>query len=161
LARRGTAQAQFNLSKAKAGQNDAKYTLLAAMDLPPTTNIHVVDSSKRPLPPRIARTVDAMLGEALHRRPDLLADVATLRATDATIAAARSALAPTVALGGYLQFNIGQLNVNGGPYAGVAEPQGALLLTLNWPLYEGGLLQNKLKLAQSQREEAADELKKQ
>ena len=32
-------------------------------------------------------------------------------------------------------------------------------MTLNWPLYEGGLLQNKLHLAESQREEAADELK--
>ena len=159
LARRGTAQAQFNLSKARAGQNDAMYTLLAAMDLPPTTKLRVADSSKRPLPPRTARTVDDMLSEALQRRPDLLADVAKLRATDANIAAARSTLAPTVSLGGYLQFNAGQINVDNGPYAGIAEPQGAVLLTLNWPLYEGGLLENKLKLAQSQREQAANELK--
>ena len=70
-------------------------------------------------------------------------------------------MAPTVKLGGYLQFNAGTLNVDNGPYSSVAEPQGAVLLTLNWPLYEGGLLENKLRLAQSQHEEAADELKQQ
>jgi outer membrane protein len=159
LARRGTAQAQFDLSKAKAGQNDAMYVLLAAMDLPPTTKLRVVDSSKRPLPPRTSSTVDAVLSQALHRRPDLLADVAKLRATDANIAAARSAMAPTVKLGGFIQFNAGTINTDNGPYSSVAQPQGEVLLTLNWPLYEGGLLQNKLHLAQSQRDEAAAELK--
>ena len=159
LARRGTAQAQFDLSKAKAGHNDAMYYLLAVMDLPPTTKLRVVDSSTRPLPPRSSRTVDEVLSQALHRRPDLLADVAKLRATDANIAAARSAMDPTVKLGGFIQFNAGTINVDQGPYSSVAQPQGEVLLTLNWPLYEGGLLQNKLQLAQSQREEAADELK--
>jgi outer membrane protein TolC len=99
-----------------------------------------------------------VLSQALHRRPDLLADVAKLRATDANIAAARSAMDPTVKLGGFVQFNAGTINVDQGPYSSVAQPQGEVLLTLNWPLYEGGLLQNKLQLAQSQREEAADEL---
>jgi outer membrane protein TolC len=159
LARRGTAQAQYDLTKAKAGQKDAMYTLLAAMDLPPTTKLRVADSSKRPLPPRISSTVDEVLSEALHRRPDLLIDVAKLRATDANIAAARSAMAPTVALGGFVQFNVGTINTDNGPYSSVAQPQGEVIVTLNWPLYEGGLLQNKLQLAESQREEAADELK--
>jgi outer membrane protein TolC len=159
LARRGTAQAQYDLTKAKAGQKDAMYTLLAAMDLPPTTKLRVADSSKRPLPPRISSTVDEVLSEALHRRPDLLIDVAKLRATDANIAAARSAMAPTVALGGFVQYNVGTLNTDNGPYSSVAQPQAEVLVTLNWPLYEGGLLQNKLQLAESQHEEAADELK--
>jgi outer membrane protein TolC len=159
LARRGTAQARFDLSKAKAGQNDAMYALLSAMDLPPTTKLRVADSSKRPLPPRTSTTVDEVLSEALHRRPDLLADVAKLRATDATIAGARSAMAPTVALGGFVQFNVGTMNTDDGPYSSVAQPQGEVLVILKWPLYEGGMLQNKLHLAESQREEAADELK--
>lgn len=158
LARRGTAQAQYDLAQATATQHDATYTLLAAMELPPTTTLHVADASARPLPPRTARTVDDMLREALQRRPDLLADVAKLRATDANIAAARSALAPKVSLSANVQGNISRLNVDNSPYFGVGRPQGALLLNLEWPLYEGGLLRNKLHLAQSQREAAADEL---
>jgi outer membrane protein len=155
LARRATAQAQYDLAQANTAQHDAMYTLLAAMDLPPTTKLRVADASERPLPRRTARTVDDVLSEALRRRPDLLADVAKLRATDAEIAAARSALAPKVSLSANVQGNLGRLNVNNSPYFSVNKPQGAALLKFEWPLYTGGLLQNKLSLAQSKREEAA------
>src|SRR5216684_4426683 len=155
LARRATAQAQYDLAQANTAQHDAMYTLLAAMDLPPTTKVRVADASARPLPQRTARTVDDVLSGALRRRPDLLADVAKLRATDAEIAAARSALAPKVSLSANVQGNLGRLNVNNSPYFSVNKPQGAALLKFEWPLYEGGLRQNKLSLAQSKREEAA------
>ena len=155
LARRATAQAQYDLAQANTAQHDAMYTLLAAMDLPPTTKLRVADASAHPLPQRTARAVDDVLGEALRRRPDLLADVAKLRATDAEITAARSALAPKVSLGANVQGNLGRLNVNNSPYFSVNKPQGAALLKFEWPLYTGGLLQNKLSLAQSKREEAA------
>jgi len=155
LARRATAQAQYDLAQANTAQHEAMYTLLAAMDLPPTTKLRVADASAHPLPQRTARTVDDVLSGALRRRPDLLADVAKLRATDAEIAAARSALAPKVSLSANVQGNLGRLNVNNSPYFSVNKPQGAALLKFEWPLYTGGLLQNKLSLAQSKREEAA------
>jgi outer membrane protein len=159
LARRATAQAQYDLAQAETAQHDAMYTLLAAMDLPPTTKLRVAGASERPLPPRTARTVDDVLRDALRRRPDLLADVAKLRASDAEIAAARSALLPKISLGANVQGNIGRLSVDNTPYLGVVKPQWAALLKFEWPLYEGGLLQNKLALAQSKREEAEAALK--
>jgi outer membrane protein len=129
------------------------------MDLPPTTKLRVTDASAHPLPPRTARTVDDVLSGALRQRPDLLANVAKLRASDAGIAAARSALLPKISLSTNVQGNIGQLNVNNSPFFPVNKPQGAALLNFEWPLYEGGLLQNKLALAQSKRDEAAAALK--
>jgi len=101
LARRATAQAKYDLAQADTAQHDAIYTLLAAMELPATTKLRVADASERPLPPRTARTVDAVLSDALGQRPDPLADVAKLRATDAKIAAAHSALFPKVSLSVY------------------------------------------------------------
>src|SRR6516225_4784455 len=160
LARRATAQARYDFAQADTAQHDAMYTLLAAMDLPPTTKLRVADASARPLPPRTVRTVEDVLSEALRQRPDLLADVAKLRATDAEIAAARSALLPKVSLSANVQGNIGRLSVDNSPYLPVSRPQGAVLLNFEWPLYEGGLLQNKLTLAQSKRDEAAAALKK-
>jgi outer membrane protein TolC len=129
------------------------------MDLPPTTKLRVADASARPLPPRTARTVDDVLSVALRQRPDLLANVAKLRASDAEIAAARSAMFPRASLSANVQGNLGRLNVNNSPYFSVNKPQGAALLKFEWPLYEGGLLQNKLSLAQSKREESAAALK--
>src|ERR1700722_11689946 len=80
-------------------QKDAMSSLLEAMDLPPTTKLRVASVSGRPLPPLTARTIDDVLQEALRRRPELLADVAKLRASDAGITAARSDLFPKVSLG--------------------------------------------------------------
>ena len=159
LARRATAQAQYDLAQAETARHDAMYTLLAAMDLPPTTKLRVANAGERPLPPRTARAVDDVLSDALRQRPDLLANVAKLRASDAEIAAARSALFPKAALSANVQGNIGRLSVDNSPYLPVAKPQGAAFLNFEWPLYEGGLLQNKLTLAQSKREEAAAALK--
>jgi outer membrane protein len=158
LARRGTAQAQFDLAQANAGQHAAMYTLLAAMDLPPTTKLLVENASERPLPPHMTRTVDDVINDALRRRPDLLAQVAKLRATDAEILAARSNLSPKVSLSGNVQGNISRVNVDNGPYLPIGKPQGAALLKFEWPLYEGGLLENRLKLAQSEREAASAQL---
>src|SRR5215467_1595525 len=115
LARRGTAQAQYDLTQASTAQHDAIYTLLAAMELPPTTKLRVAGATERPLPPRTARAVDDVLSDALRQRPDLLAQVAKLRASDAEIAAARSALFPKILLSTNVQGNIGRLNVNNSP----------------------------------------------
>jgi outer membrane protein TolC len=154
LARRATAQAQYDLAQAETAQHDAMYTLLAAMDLQPTTKLRVAAASERPLP-RTARTVDDVLRDALRQRPDLLAGVAKLRASDAEIAAARSALFPKLSLSANVQGNISRINVDNSPYFPVEKPQGAALLKFEWPLYSGGLLQNKLTLAHSKHEEAA------
>jgi outer membrane protein len=159
LSRRGTAQAQFDLSRTSTAQKDAMSSLLEAMDLPPTTKLRVASVSGRPLPPRTARTIDDVLQEALRRRPDLLADVAKLRASDAGITAARSDLFPKVSLGANLSVPFWWNNVDNSPYYSVRQPQGAALLNLEIPIYDGGLLQNKLKLAESQRDAAAEDLR--
>jgi outer membrane protein len=159
LSRRATAQAQFDLSRTYTAQKDAMSSLLEAMDMPPTTKLRVASVSGRPLPPRTAHTIDDVLREALRRRPDLLADVAKLRASDASITAARSELFPKVSLGANAGVPFWWNNVDHSPYFSVRQPQGAALLNLEWRLYDGGLLQNKLKLAESQRDAAAEGLR--
>lgn len=158
LARRGTAQAQFDLSRTYTAEKEVRSSLLEAMHLPPTTKLRVASVFGRPLP-RTAHTVDEVLRAALRQRPDLLSDVAKLRASDANITAARSELFPKVSLGANVSLPIWSMNVDNSPYFTVRQPQGAALLNLQWPIYDGGLLQNKLKLAESQRDAAADKLK--
>src|SRR5262252_1494831 len=158
LARRATAQAQFDLSQTYTAQKNAMSALLEAMGLPPTTKLRVASVSERPLPPRTARTVDGVLREALRRRPDLLADVAKLRASDANIAAARSELLPKISLSANISNPIWSMNVDTSPYFKIRQPQGAALLKLEWALYDAELLQHKLRIAESQRNAAADDL---
>jgi len=159
ISRRGTAQARFDLSRTYTAQKDAMSSLLEAIDLPPTTKLRVASAAGRPLPPRTAHDIDDVLQEALRRRPDLLADVAKLRASDASIAAARSELFPKLSASANLSVPFWWMNVDNSRYFSVRQPQGAALLNLEIPVYDGGLLQNKVKLAESQRDAAAEDLR--
>ncbi|HTW71802.1 MAG TPA: TolC family protein [Acetobacteraceae bacterium] len=153
-ARRDTAQRRYDVALARTAQHDASYALLTAMDLPPTTRLQTVDISTRVLPQPSGSTLEHLLADALRRRPDLIAAVAKLRASDQGIAAARSAFLPTVSVDANIQGNLGQISVDGMPYEGVKQPQAGVFLHLHWPLYEGGLLQNRLREAESQHDEA-------
>jgi outer membrane protein len=161
FARRGTAQAQFDVTAAVAAQHDAVYALLEAMSLPPMTRIVVQDSSGLAVPRQTVRTVDQLMREALRQRPDLLADLARLRAADAGIALARAEFRPTLSLDANVQGNIGRIRVDNMPYQGVEQPQAGVFLHFDWPLYQGGLRENRLRVAQSQRAEAEDALEQQ
>ncbi len=55
LARRGVAQADFDIASAVSADHDTLYTLLAAMGLPPTAKLRVSNSSDRPLPSTTGR----------------------------------------------------------------------------------------------------------
>jgi outer membrane protein len=157
LARRNTAQAQYDLVAVTAAQHDATYALLAEMDLPPTTHLRIATSETMILP-NVGSTVDALMREALEQRPDLLADLARLRASDAAIAEAQSEFYPKVSISANIQGNIGRISVDSAPYESVEQPQAGVFLDFNWPLFQGGLLRNRLYLAQSQNAAAKDAL---
>ena len=158
LARRSTAQAAYDIAQANAAQHDAKYTLLQVLELPPTTALLVQDSFDRPLPRDTARTVDRMMDDALRQRADLLAALARLRAAESGITEARAEMAPKLSIDSNVQGNIGRIGVDGGPYESVQQPQAGVFLRFEWPLYQGGLLQNRMRLAESRRSEAEDAL---
>jgi outer membrane protein len=159
MARRDTAQAVFNLAQAQSAQHDAAYGLLTAMDLPPTTRLRVASASSRPLPEQTTGRVERVLDQALRQRPDLIAAVAKLRATDAGIAEARAAMLPKLSVSANIQGNLGRIGVDNFPYQGIKQPQEGVFLRFDWPLYAGGALQNRLRAAQSQHEAAADALR--
>jgi outer membrane protein len=108
------------------------------------------------LPHPTSGTIQRLLDEALRQRPDLLAAVARLRASDSGIALARAEMQPKLSVSTNIQGNLGQISVDGAPYQGVKQPQAGVFLRFDWPLYAGGLLQNRLRLAQSQHDAAAD-----
>ena len=160
IARRGVAQAAVAIPQAETARNAARLALLALLDLPPQTALQVQDSSKRPLARATLPTLDALMQDALQRRPDLVADLARLRASEQGIAIARSTLFPTVGIAANVQGNIGQLSTNGGRYEGIEQPQAGIFLRFDWPLYQGGAEENRLRVARSKRDEAEDALRK-
>jgi outer membrane protein TolC len=152
------AKGEFEVEQAIAAQHRARLDLLQAMGVSPATQLKTVSSADRPLPATLGTDVDAAMRLATTQRPDLLAQIAKLRAADAEILRARSTFYPTLGLEGNIQQNIATLNVNGSGYSDVNKPIGGIFLRLTFPLYQGGIRERAVELARSRHEAAASEL---
>jgi outer membrane protein len=152
------AKSEFDVQGAIAAQHRARLDLLQAMGVSPTARLNTVSSADRPLPATMGADVDAAMRLATTQRPDLLAQMAKLRAADAEILRARSAYYPTLGLEANIQQNIATLNVNGSAYSDVNKPIGGIFLRLTFPLYQGGIRERAVELARSRRDAAESEL---
>jgi len=152
------ARAQYELEDALAAEIDARMALAESMGVLPTTSIGVTDVSQQPLPPGVDESVDAAVDRALAQRPDLLAGLATLRASEAEVRHARAEFFPKVGIRAATGRNIGRVSILGGPYDTVDAQQWDAGLRFEWTLFEGFERRNKLKLAESATRVAKDEL---
>lgn len=159
LAHTQVARATLAIPQSETANNTARADLLALLELPPRTPLVVQDSSGRELSRGTLRTLDTMMDDALRQRPDVLARLAQLRASEQGIALARSELYPRLSVAANLQGNIGQLRTDDGPYESVKQPQYGLYLRLDWALYQGGARLNRLHQAQSRSAEAEASLR--
>ena len=157
-ANRGVAQARYDIAAATAARNAARDTLLGVLGVPPQTVLQVERLDDTPVPPGFGATLDDLMHEALQQRPELLADLAKLRATEARVELARSALLPTVALSAKGSGDIGEISTDQGPERSFVVPEAGVYLDFHWTLYQGGLRANKIRLAQSEAAEARDQL---
>ena len=160
-ARAARAQAEYDLASLVGARQIALGDLLTVLGLPVTTTL-AVQALEELAPPAVdEQRAEEAIDRALAQRPDLLEQVARIRAADARIREARSAYLPRVTFSG----NLGRLRAYGeqdlipGTYAesGVWNAQ----LTLNWTLFDGGRRAGDLAQAQAERRAAASELDEQ
>jgi outer membrane protein TolC len=151
-AREQTARAGYDLQEARTGESDAHLALLGVMGVRPTTPLRIVSLSERPLPATLQDTAEQFVDRALAQRPDLLAQVAEIRAREAEVRKARSEFYPRIAISGNVGENIGRFGVQGVPgWSGVNEPTYGAVLSIEVPLYDGGLRRDQVGQAESQR----------
>jgi outer membrane protein TolC len=159
-ARRGTAKALFDIEQAKAVDNDAYHGLLEAMGLTPTLKLNIAASSGRPLPAHLADNVESIVQRALVRRPDIVAALAKLRASEAGVTAAEASYYPTIGVEGVVSENVGGISVDHSPYYRINEPAAGFLFKLSLPLYDGGTRDKTVSIARSRKTAAEEELSK-
>jgi outer membrane protein TolC len=158
-AREKTAQASYALQESIAGVNDARIALLEAMGVGPTQPLRVGALGRRELPAMVEDTVEKLVDRAFARRPDLLAQVAMVREREADIRKAQSEFYPRIVLSGNVAQNIGRVRVTDIPgWSTVNSPGYTALLSIEVPLYDGGLRNNRVGVAQSQLRIAEEEL---
>jgi len=149
-ARRQTAQARFNLERAKGAEHAAYSSLVASVGVAPDVPIQVADSSEKNLPAAPSGDVDQLVRDALANRPDIIAALGKLRAAEATLGSARAAFYPTVGLEAQAYQNIGALSTEGSRFYSVNEPGANILLKLSLPLFDGGARDARIAIAHSE-----------
>ena len=157
-AQRQTAQARLNLTKANGDERTAYANLVASIGLPADTQIDIADSSEKPLPAEPPEDLSAAIQDALANRPDVIAALGKIEAAEGTLKSQRAAYYPTIALSAQVYQNMGQLSTDGSPYYSVNKPGGNILLTLSWPLFDGGARDYRVAAARSEVAAARDRL---
>jgi outer membrane protein len=146
------AQSDYDLQAAIGAEDIARGNLATTMGLPPETEFQVQDIHDLSTPSAMVDSVDQEIDRAFAQRPELLEQVAKVRAANAAIKQARSEYFPTLSFrgdGGEARA-YGQTNLNPGGYA-----EGELWtvgLQLKWTLFDG--LRREQEVAQAKAEKA-------
>jgi outer membrane protein len=159
LAKQVEAQAVYDLENAKSMVHDAQAGLCAAIGVPADVAINVQSLDHERVPTSLGEDVERLTDDAVKKRPDIAAQIAAVRAGDATIDRARSEFYPEVELGGNYGQIIWSYTVNGGHTQDLNQPFYGALLSLRWDLFTGFDRYYGVQKAMAQRNAARSELK--
>jgi outer membrane protein TolC len=176
------AQAAFDLVQAQNAERDAYHGLISAIGISPLAVVRVQDVSRRPLGVLSVVPVERMIADAVARRPDVQASLATARAASASIRAAEADLLPKVFISASDTYTTGNLSLTSLPSLSSLNPSGAsspppspspptvpsglgnvslnrndttVLGGVTFPIYDGGIRDAHVREAQSRADAAA------
>jgi outer membrane protein len=153
-ARAATAQARYELASIHGLEDIAHGVLANTLGVAPSVPFEVEDVSKAPLPPAVEEPLQTITARALTQRPDLLAEVARLRSTEAAIQGARAAYYPTFSVAGDWGHRNSYGSQNFNPFISSHIYPYSAQLNLSWTIFDGGGRSNELARAEAQRREA-------
>ena len=163
-AHQASAQALLARIQADGHAQDARLALITAMGISPLAHFEVEDISQRKLPAPSDHAIDAIVADALARRPDVLGAHAAENASLAGIRAAEADFKPKVFMSVTGAYGSGHLdatavppiNQQGGSFNLGGEHWGStVLFGVSVPLYDGGLRDAVLRQARASADAAS------
>jgi outer membrane protein TolC len=159
-ARSAAAQADYDLQAAIGATEIAHGGLATALGASPVTGFQVESIQNLTIPNDLTQTVEASIDTALAQRPDLMRQVADLRAAESEVKLAKRAYLPTLSMNGTagLAKTYGEQNQMPGIYSTNQELWNARF-RLSWDLFDGFARENRLARARANESQAAAEIK--
>jgi outer membrane protein TolC len=142
-ARSATAQAQYDLQAAQGAEAVAHGKLLTALGASPTSNIQVQPIDQLATPDSIEGTIDQAIDRAVRQRPDLMRQLASIRAANAEVKQARAAYFPTLNLDAQPDAQALYAMEQTNPGRHTAGLDGSLTFNLSWTIFDGGARKNR------------------
>jgi outer membrane protein len=154
-AQSATAQAQYNLQTAAGAYQAASGDLATAIGTSASVAIQVEPVTSLSIPDTMDDSVEQLINRALQQRPDLLQQVADLRASDAQVKRAKAAYYPTLTT----SIAAGQQYLSGFqeqlPSTQTSLLAGSAVASLNWTIFDGGARRYNVAQAEATRRAAA------
>ncbi|MGA3169698.1 MAG: TolC family protein [Chthoniobacteraceae bacterium] len=157
-AQQQTAQLEFELEAALGAESDAQVALVDSLGILPTTQLQVADFADKPLPPIPEESVDELIDLALSQRPDLVMELANLRAKQAGVRAARADFYPKIAVGADVGDATLNTSVADSAYFGGQHSVYGADVTVELPIFDGFERLQKLRIAEADLRSAESEL---
>jgi len=157
-AQQQTAQAAYDLEAARGSLSDAEIALADSLGILPNPDLKVADVPEKQFADNPDESLDELVDRALSQRPDLVANLANLRARQDEVRKARSEYYPKVSLdagAGWSKLDVTAFNT---PYVDNSKPVYSVGLAIELPIFDGFARRNKLKLAESELRAAESEL---
>jgi outer membrane protein len=150
-AQAATAQADYDLQAAVGAVEITQGDLATAVGLPARSQFEVQNIDELAISDHLRETADEAVDRALAQRPDLLEQVATLRAADASIRQIRSTYFPSLSFSGVngLSRMYGRQEPVTESYAG--GDTWSAQLALRWTLFDGARREHALAEAKARR----------
>jgi len=153
-----SAQAAFELEAARGELSDAQVALVESLGILPTTKLQVAEVSVKPFSDYSGDTLEELIQRALSQRPDLVVQLAEVRARRAAIKKARAEYYPKIAVDANAGWAELDVSARSSPYFGGNEPVYGGGLSIELPLFDGFARRKKLHMAESELRAAEDEL---
>jgi outer membrane protein len=148
-ARSATAQAQYDLQAVLGAEQIARGELLTTLGASASTPIRVQPLSEVPTPESVAETVESAISLALEQRPDLQAQFAEVRLTQAERQQARAALYPNLGVTANPSAQSLSILQQTLPWGHTADLAGGVAFSLNWTVFDGGARRSRLAQAEA------------
>jgi outer membrane protein TolC len=158
-ARAATTKADYELQSSLGAEQTAFGDLATVMTASPTKPFKVQELRDLLIPDTLDQTVEDAIENAYQTRPDLLADIARVKAADAEVKYARSAYYPKLDFEGSKGWlrAWGQQEKFGGTYGKTYTYDAKLSLT--WTVFDGFRRESRLARAKAERDAAEHEVR--
>lgn len=124
----------------------------------PTTKLQVAGISEKPFAEDHEDSLDDLIYRALEQRPDLVAVLAKVKASQAAVRQARADFYPKISLDANAGWSKEDVNVYDSPYVGNSKPAYGIGVAIDLPLFDGWLRVSKLRIAEAGLRSAESEL---
>ena len=137
-AKSAAAQAEYDLQAALGAEDVAHGNLLTALGASPTSRIQVQPIVQLAIPDSIEGTVDDAIDRAVRQRPDLMRQLASIRAANAEVRQTRAAYFPTLSLDAQPDAQSLYAMEQTSPGGHTTQLDGSFTLSLSWTIFDGG-----------------------